>query len=125
MSKSALIIDDHAVNRIVLEKFFTRLNFTTAEAQDIPTAIRKYQSTAFSIVALDLHMPKLNGFDFLEFVNAEAAKSGAPIPPIFVITGDATVRAKDLRERCPATRLFFKPVDLQELRAALSEIALA
>lgn len=124
MNKSALIIDDHLVNRVVLEKFFKRLDFTIEGASDIPTAIRKYRQAQVSLVTLDLHLPKLGGYDFLDYLRTHHGQSGLPVPPVFVITGDATVRASDISLRCASGRLFFKPVDLGVIAAALAEIGL-
>ena len=73
----ALIVDDNATNRCILEEHLAAWGVVTAQAQDGATALRALASAAaggqtFELVLIDRHMPTLDGIATLE----EAQRSG-------------------------------------------------
>jgi signal transduction histidine kinase/ActR/RegA family two-component response regulator len=62
-----LVVDDEELVRMVIKAILTYRGYEVFEATDGEDAIQKYQQTepAFDLVLMDLHMPRLNGYDAL------------------------------------------------------------
>jgi len=62
-----LVVDDEELVRMVIKAILTYRGYQISEATDGEDAIQKYQSTEprFDLVLMDLHMPRLNGYDAL------------------------------------------------------------
>jgi len=65
--KRALIVDDNATNRRILDEILKHLGIVTTQADSADSAVRKLESAAesderFDIVLLDAMMPKIDGF---------------------------------------------------------------
>ncbi len=58
-----LVVDDHAINRLVLAEVFAHLGCTVATAQDGLEALAASSVEHFDLICLDRHMPGLGGDD--------------------------------------------------------------
>ena len=62
-----LVVDDEEMVRAVLKAVLTYAGYRVTEAMDGEDAVEQYgkASPPFDLVLLDLHMPRLNGYDAL------------------------------------------------------------
>ena len=62
-----LVVDDEELVRMVIKAVLTYRGYQVFEASDGEDAVLKYQQAqpAFDLVLMDLHMPRLNGYDAL------------------------------------------------------------
>jgi DNA-binding response OmpR family regulator len=108
-SRRILVIDDDLAIRVLLQAVLRRMNFTVDLAEDGQAGLEKVQSEkAFDLILLDLMMPRINGYEFLERIDAVA---GRKRPHIIVFTA-AGRRGID---RIPAEQIcasILKPFDL-------------
>ncbi|MDX2079471.1 MAG: response regulator [Terrimicrobiaceae bacterium] len=88
-SAPVLIVDDDAENRALLRRLIEREGFVADEAENGSVALERLAARLPAVVLLDLMMPVMDGFAFLESVRQTPAFQKIPV---IVIT------AKDLTE---------------------------
>jgi len=112
-----LIVDDSTYNRKLVKKIFAKMDFTFLEAINGREALTIIDETAIDCILLDLMMPVMDGFHFLESIyNSEIAI------PVIVATAD--IQAETERE-CLAmgvSRVLHKPLNAAALQAAVLEV---
>ncbi|TAM50111.1 MAG: response regulator, partial [Acidobacteria bacterium] len=84
---SVLLVDDDAAARAVLGRTLTRDGWDVREAENGNLALARIEECEPTLVLLDLMMPEMDGFEFLE---ALRARPDRPWIPVVVLT------AKDL-----------------------------
>lgn len=114
---SVLVVDDSAINRLVIIEYLKVKDIDIIEAEDGEQALQKIESEKPDIILLDLIMPVMDGFEVLEILKKQENKI-----PIIVITaylkGNTFQRCKELG----AKAFINKPIKVQELYKLLSEI---
>lgn len=86
----ALVIDDDEVDMMSIERALSRLHVSNAikyasdglQALDILKGDDDLQGRPY-VIFLDLNMPRMNGFEFLEIIRSEDSYKDAPV---FVLT---------------------------------------
>jgi two-component system, OmpR family, alkaline phosphatase synthesis response regulator PhoP len=118
-SKVLVVEDDDAIRALLLAAF-RREPFDVDIASDGAQALRLVGTCEYAVIVLDLMMPRLNGFEFLE-----AFHGACPVARsvIFVITAsDDTMVGKLAPSRVHA--IIRKPFDVPQLVAMVREVAL-
>jgi putative two-component system response regulator len=111
---SALIIDDDQQVSASLSRVLRKTGLGAIVATSDPTrALELFERHAPDVVLLDLHMPKLNGFEVLEQLRRSSACDGKV--PIVMLTGDDDSRQKLLALSKGATDFLIKPLDTTEV----------
>lgn len=106
--KRIVVIDDDLAIRVLLDAVLRRLGFEVSLADDGETGLELIRKTTFDLVLLDLMMPRLNGYEFLE----QLRTSDVPRTHIIVFTA-AGQRGID---KIPADSIcssILKPFDLE------------
>ena len=120
MAGTVLIVDDNPVNRTVLANIL-KGEYETLQAADGAEALElvRQRTSSLSAILLDLIMPGMDGYAFLEALGREFPRAGIPV---IVVTGDteadAEVRALDLG----ATDFLGKPYRPRVILARLKNI---
>ena len=120
MAGTVLIVDDNPVNRTVLANIL-KGEYETLQAGDGAEALElvRQRTSSLSAILLDLIMPGMDGYAFLEALGREFPRAGIPV---IVVTGDteadAEVRALDLG----ATDFLGKPYRPRVILARLKNI---
>jgi CheY-like chemotaxis protein len=81
MSKSVLVVDDHAMIRRMVGSLFKSHGFDVSDAENGAQAVEKAQQVHPSLIVLDLAMPVMNGFEA-----ARALKALMPQVPLLMFT---------------------------------------
>lgn len=118
-----LIVDDHADSRWVLAHVVGRDRHTVLEAENGREAIALCRARRPDLVFLDLFMPEEDGFETLRVVRSELPKSR-----VIVVSAGWNVGQKDglrLARELGADVTLRKPVDLDAVRSAISELLVA
>ena len=81
---SALIVDDHPVNRLILNTLLTKWGMTVLEAENSAEAldimsVLKEQQKPLDLVITDYHMPGLNGLELVKTIRNERHITDLPI----------------------------------------------
>ena len=80
---SVLVVEDDADTRSVLRRSLEKDGWTVDEAENGRVGLERVARTAPAVVLLDLMMPEMDGFEFLEGL---PAASPNPAPPVIVLT---------------------------------------
>lgn len=77
--KVMLIVEDDEILLRALYLLFHKGDYTIASATDGDTALKMTQRLKPDVVLLDLLLPKMNGFDYLKFMKADANIANTPV----------------------------------------------
>ncbi len=91
--QTVLLIDDNATFARVLDKFLAKQGFVTRYMPNGAEAIEALRSGAVmpSLIVCDIHMPVMNGFEFVRTLRAE---SDFKHLPLLMLTSDGDVEAE-------------------------------
>ena len=118
-SNRVLIVDDDASIRALLGSVLRRRDLIVDEARDGMEALNLLKENSYSVVLLDLLMPKLDGFGVIENIG-----SAISTPVVLVITGAdrALIRQLDPQKIHGVVNKPFDAEDLATLVVACAEI---
>ncbi|HAC62010.1 MAG TPA: response regulator [Cyanothece sp. UBA12306] len=114
-----LIVDDSALSRIMTRRILQAQNHTTLEAADGQQGIEMARHKQPACILLDLLIPELSGFEFLEIVQKERLNI-----PVIVITADLQETTKAKCKALGAFSILHKPPKAQKLENELSKVLL-
>lgn len=103
-----LVVDDDLAIRVLLQAVLKRMNLEVDLAEDGQEGLARLDDGQYDLVLLDLMMPRMNGYEFIEGVS----KSSTSRPHIIVFTA-AGKRGVD---RIPPDKIcnsILKPFDLE------------
>jgi CheY-like chemotaxis protein len=111
-----IIDDDHAIHQ-TYKAILAKLPVKFESVYDGRAGLDKIISSTYDVILLDLNMPEMNGIELLEEANA----AGLHLPPTVVCSSvnDKVFIMGALA--LGASGYLVKPVDIQKLRAAVSE----
>jgi CheY-like chemotaxis protein len=115
--KRMLIADDDAAIRRLFETLAKRERIDCDVAANGPEAIAALKEREYTLMFLDIMMPRIDGWGVLDYVRM---RSKARIPSLFIITAflDQTVSAADSEI---VSGIIYKPVDADDIGALMRE----
>jgi PAS domain S-box-containing protein len=118
--RRALIVDDNAVNREVLERMLQRWGMQAMSVESGKAAQDALSHVPLpDVVLLDVHMPGMDGFEVGQWIRAQKGMQGLPV----MILSSGAMRGDAQRSRDIGLNGYFsKPVAEDELHAALGSI---
>ena len=84
-SRRILVVDDRAMNRLIMKRFLERAGHLVDLANGGEEAVRAVEHCEYDIVFMDVEMPGLNGLDATRSIRAQG-KSDEDLP-IIALTG--------------------------------------
>lgn len=112
-----LLVDDHEDGARMLASLLDKAGFEVRLAHDGATALRLAEDQPPDAVICDLNLPDMDGF---EVARKMRARPEMETTPIFAVTGYGDERALEETQNAGFDAHFLKPVDIQELKAALT-----
>lgn len=113
-SMKVLVVDDNAANVALMEQLLRQGGFvnvrSTQESQDAAELCRSWQP---DLVLLDLHMPRVDGFQVMAQIH-DLMEEPQNLP-VVVLTADATPEARRRALEMGARDFVTKPIDGREL----------
>ena len=117
--KKILVIDDDLAIRVLLQAVLRRMKFEVELAEDGAVGLEKVkQNGTFDLILLDLMMPRLNGYEFIEKIGEEIPENKRPHIIVFTAAGKRGV------EKIPANAVcnsILKPFDLERFVEMISD----
>lgn len=112
----ALVVDDNADTRRLLELHLNRLGIATVFAADGASARSVARAERPDVVVLDLRLGGEDGLDVLRWLKG---LGGLPLVPVVVITAADAWPSRQLAEQAGAAAFLQKPLHPGPLAAAL------
>lgn len=116
-----LIVDDHAVNRLVLRQILLNQwpDADIVEGEDGFAALRLIETRTFDLVFLDMVMPNLDGIQTAQ----RLARSDFPSkPPLIGLTANVNPQDLDAFYRAGLSGLLLKPFNRDQLTALIHQL---
>ncbi|MEJ2645050.1 MAG: sigma-54 dependent transcriptional regulator [Gammaproteobacteria bacterium] len=110
-SYTALIVDDEADIRELLEITLGRMDIATQAAADLAQARKLVESASFDLCLTDMRLPDGSGLDLIQHIQTHQ-----PDLPVAVITAYGNMESAVDSLKAGAFDFVSKPVDLQVLR---------
>jgi len=112
---TVLVVEDNAVNRMVVRKLIERAGCTVVCAEDGETALAIVEDVAPQLVLMDCQMPGMDGFETTRRLRERMGSS----LPVVGFTAHALEEGRALGLRVGMTDYLTKPVDPQRLYGVL------
>ena len=111
-----LLVEDDLTSQLITKKILTKLGFRVSVARNGQEAVDISASKSFSLILMDCHMPKLDGFEATRIIRNQ--KNGAN-PKIIALTADALVGSERDCLKAGMDDYLSKPITLESLREKL------
>jgi DNA-binding LytR/AlgR family response regulator len=110
-----IIIDDEKLARVIIEQYCSKLDHIEVINQfdNALDSIQYLNNNKVDLVFLDIHMPELNGFDFIDSLNNP--------PNIILTTSDSELALNAFEYKCIVDYLV-KPIKLPRFIKAVTKI---
>ena len=116
-----LLAEDNAVNQVLAASLLKKHGHRVSIAADGLEALELIEREQFDLVLMDVHMPRLGGYDAARRIRAAEREAGGHLP-IIALTAQAM---KGDRERCLEAGMdgyVTKPLKIAELFTAMHEV---
>ena len=114
-----LVVDDLSENREILCQLLAPLGFLCTQAEDGQAAVAAACREAFDLVLMDLVMPRMDGLEATRQLKADPRLTDLPV---IVCSASAYAEDKEKAQLAGAAKHLAKPVQAEELLAALEAI---
>jgi CheY-like chemotaxis protein len=120
-----VVEDDDTIRRLLIEYLKSHELVNVDGARDGVEALHLIVTNLYTVMILDVMMPKMSGIDVLDSIEAlmsdPSVKALQDLPAVLVITSAEKTVLPDtaITQRCPGSvqRVFRKPFDIKELAA--------
>jgi two-component system, cell cycle response regulator DivK len=107
-----LVVDDSTTNVVLLEAILDERGYKIETALNAKEAFLLIAKETPDLILLDLLMPKISGFDFLERIRSDEKTKNTPVIVVSALTDDENVNKI---MKMGAVDFVKKPIDLQYL----------
>jgi CheY-like chemotaxis protein len=108
-----LVIDDSSTNIVLLEAVLTEKGYLIETAMTAKEAFMRIEKQTPDLILLDLLMPKVSGFDFLDQLRKNEITKNTPVIIISALNTDD--ENFDRIKNLDAIEFLRKPIDIQYL----------
>lgn len=119
MKKSILIVDDSESIREVVSFTLENAGFDVLVGSDGDVAVKFLDGRHIDLIITDLHMPRMNGIEFIKYVRATEQYKRTPI---LFLTTESQVAKKMEAKQAGATGWIIKPFVPGKLLSALRKV---
>jgi DNA-binding response OmpR family regulator len=117
IGKRILLVDDESDVCFVLQKVLSENGYVVDSYEDPLLALEKFKGHYYSLVILDIKMPKLNGFTLYREIKTLDKKA-----KVCFLTAQHTHTPEDIFSSLPANCFIRKPIENEELIYRINEI---
>jgi CheY-like chemotaxis protein len=119
----ALVVDDNSVNRRMLCALCATMGIKTTAAVNGLAAVHAFAEERFDVVLMDCRMPIMDGLEATRALRS--SESPGRRVPVLAVTASQPARHAEARRQAGMDGLVRKPVRVEELLSALSEVGIA
>ena len=119
MSSKILVVDDEALVRNMMCDGLAAAGYAVSAASSGEEALKVVQAQRPACILLDIMMPDLDGYDTCAALKADPQTSSIPV---LLVSATTDARVTDQAKRVGAAAVLRKPVRVDELRRAVSQV---
>lgn len=119
MGKKALIVDDSASMRQMINFTLDEEGWEVAEASNGKEGLDQLHLTHPQLVITDIHMPEMNGIEFIKNVRTA---SEFKFTPIIVLTTESEKSMQEKGKEAGATAWIVKPFTPEKLKEVVKKV---
>jgi len=116
MARKILFVDDDPILRIAIGKSLAAFKdtYTIIMANDGFEAVKKMEEIAFSLVIVDLVMPRMDGMSLIQHIRGKY-----PDIPVIIVSGTVVAEMENITKTPGVVDYFRKPFQVDDLQAAI------
>ncbi len=114
-----LVVDDDAINLMVIEQMLGTAGFPVVSAVDGVDAVEKAALVQPALILMDIRMPRMNGIDAAIAIRRQ---SNGRCPKIVAVTANVTDRQREACRTAGFDGFLAKPVDMEDLLSMVGEL---
>lgn len=116
MTASILVVDDASMVRVQIRRTLEHHGYAVLEASDGVEALAKLEECPSTrLVVCDVHMPNMNGLEFLERLRAQGS-----VTPVVMLTAEADPEVIRRAKGLGAKAWIMKPIKSETLVATVA-----
>jgi signal transduction histidine kinase/ActR/RegA family two-component response regulator len=108
---SILIVEDNAINIIILNKILSKLGYSPETARDGLEALAMVKANYYDLIFMDVQMPEMDGLEATRIIR----KTGSEQPVIIAMTANAMQGDRDECMEAGMDDYLSKPINLNNL----------
>ena len=116
---TVLLVEDHTDSRQMYAEFL-RMQFTVVEAADGVNALEIMQETCPDVVVTDLTLPRMDGFELLKRMKADARLKDVPV---IALSGFSGADHEERARQAGSSLVLQKPCLPDDLARAIADAA--
>ncbi|WP_269513890.1 ATP-binding protein [Brevundimonas subvibrioides] len=118
-SLSVLVVEDHPVNRMILEAWLGSAGHTTVSAEDGQIAVNAATSQVFDLIIMDVNMPVMDGLSATRLIRSAGVNADTPIA---VLSASARHEDHEAGLDAGADAYLNKPIDFAALAQLMQKV---
>ena len=118
----ALIVDDNATNRQVLELILQQVGIGFASVENGLEAVEACEGRRFDVILMDIQMPVMDGLAATREIRRREAAAGRVHAPVIVVSANGMPEHVAASRQAGAERHLAKPISASALLQALAEV---
>jgi two-component system, sensor histidine kinase len=115
-----LVVDDNAINRLIVVEMLTRLGVDVEQAEHGEEALQRLVDAPFDLVLMDCLMPRMDGFEATRRWRQHECTAARARIPIVALTANAMAEDKVRCLDAGMDDLLAKPIQLPSLTSLLA-----
>lgn len=115
-----LVVDDSQTVRQEISQALRQAGFETTEASDGMAGLKLAQEQKFSLIILDVNMPRMNGLEMLEHLRLDWATANVPV---LMLTTEGEELMIERARRAGAKAWLIKPITAAHIVSTVKAIA--
>ena len=119
-SLSVLIVEDHPVNRMILEAWMSSAGHASASAENGQIAVEMAAQQAYDLIVMDVNMPVMDGLSATRAIRAGGGANAET--PIVVLSASARHEDHEAGLEAGADAYLNKPIDFAALARMMNQV---
>lgn len=118
---NVLVVEDHPVNRMILEAWMGSAGHTATTAENGQIALDLAQTQTFDLIVMDVNMPVMDGLEATRLIRTSGGTNANA--PIIVLSASARLEDHQAGMSAGADAYMNKPIDFRQLAAFINQAA--
>lgn len=118
---SVLVVEDHPVNRMILDAWMASAGHASASAENGEIAVRMADEQAFDLIVMDVNMPVMDGLSATRAIRASKGPNAET--PIVVLSASARSEDHEAGLEAGADAYLNKPIDFVALANVMNRVS--